>query len=154
MKKQLIALTIAATVFSGAALAKGHHQRGGHGEMQNFVNEYVLQLTDAQQTQADQIKADTKAKLKALKPAKEQRQQMAKLSPDDSEYQSQMAVMAKAKGERVEQMMLIKADAKAQFFAILTPEQKQQWQEFKQKQAEKKPRGKGKGKGERHCPTQ
>lgn len=152
MKKQLIALTIAATVFSGAALAKGHHMRGGQGEMQNFVNEYVLQLTDAQQAQAEQIKADTKAKMQALKPAKEQRQQMAKLNPDDSDYQAQMAAMAKAKGERVEQMVLIKADAKAQFYAILTPEQKQQWQEFHAKKADKKARGKGKG--ERNCKAQ
>ena len=139
MKKTVLGIVAATSlVLAGTAMAVGpggmKGERGHkHAQMQEFVFEYVLNLTQDQKAQVSLIKAEAKTKLDQLKGAGVNRNALRELSPDDADYTAKIASLAKQKGEQLEQMIIIRSAVKAQIHQLLTEEQQQAMMEFKAK---------------------
>ncbi|MDQ6997520.1 MAG: Spy/CpxP family protein refolding chaperone [Mariprofundus sp.] len=85
-----------------------------------------LNLSDQQQQQVKQIRSDSRESGKSIHEAMRQnRDAMHQLNPGAKDYSAQVAKLADEKAELVKQMVIHRSDARAQVYAILTPEQRE-----------------------------
>lgn len=100
-----------------------------------------LNLTDAQQTQAQNIFAterqNSKPVMQQLRAAEKAVQDAAKANPSDP----QIDTLAAGAGNLQSQLIAIRARAMGAFYNILTAEQKQQFDQFHQNQQGRMPHG-------------
>ena len=142
MKKQTVLLTtviIGLLSFSGVSQAEpssGH--KGGHAKysqmsdadksarMQKRLDRMAtkLGLSDAQKTQIQALKLNSRNDMKPLRDEKRAiRQEMKTLDTSAPDYSTRLADIANRKSEIARQMTIVKGNKRQQLEAILTPEQ-------------------------------
>lgn len=171
MKKAILVTLLASSLGLGAAAVQandgdnsqrgpgytkqdgGKHQgkrggkRGGGKMMGRMIQK--LELTDAQQAQLKTLQEAQKTKREALREQmKSLRTEMKALDSTSADYQNQVAALADKKANIDRQRFIQRSEAKQQFQAILTEEQRAKLAELEENRKE---RGGKRGKGKRHA---
>lgn len=140
-KIALLLIPVAGLALAGNVVAKGHgkpgqHEFGMHKEVRMIMGK--LDLTEEQKQQIKDIKASTKAEMKALKETDQNtnpRGEMSALVLADSFDEGAFLALQQKHAAKREQLGLIQARSMNQIYNVLTAEQKQ---EFLQMRAERK----------------
>jgi Spy/CpxP family protein refolding chaperone len=123
--------------------AKGERGSGfGKGGFppQGLVNRISkeLGLSDEQKTQANQILDDAKTRVEPLFETMKQNHEASKsLGTDGNFDEAKVNELASQQAETMKQLFIEKEKAKAQLFAILTPEQREQAKQLQDKFGER-----------------
>ena len=144
-KKIFIAIFAVSVIIGlvGFTFAQKRGFKGGHFAdfPMPLVAEKVAQelgLSEEQKTQAKQIFEDTKTRVEPLmKTMKESREQIKDLGTDGNFDEAKVTEIANNQAETMKQLFIEKEKAKAQLFAILTPEQKEKAKEMHHKFGER-----------------
>lgn len=150
MKKVVVAIAAAAVLVTGVVFviaqkrSRGDGHMGRHGGPGMFLR--GLDLTDDQKAKAKEIFDASRTSVEPLmKQLHENRQKIAGLGTDGKFDQAQVEAAAAEQGSLTSQLIVERAKAKAQVFAILTDEQKAKAAEMRTKAGERFGRGKGHG---------
>lgn len=113
--------------------SKGKHHRGGPiGKIEHLSRR--LDLSDEQQQQVQQLMEQAKPKFSALMDdMREQRKAFDQLLMADNPSRDQIEAAVDKQSNAMKQMMLEGAQVRADFFALLTPEQRDQAKTLMQK---------------------
>ena len=107
----------------------GHHSAGSvnhHGKFIDHLSD-KLKLTDVQRTQAKQILADSKPRFQSLhEELKESHKASIELGANGVFDEQKSQEVAARQAEIVKQILVEKDRTKAELFAILAPEQREQ----------------------------
>jgi protein CpxP len=134
MKKITIGIVVFVVIVAGGIFALGHKgrrdaqpHRGGfeNGGFDRIARD--LNLSDEQKTQAKQVFEDSKSRVEPLmKQLRENRELVKDLGTDGVFDEQKVQETANAQANLMKQMFIEKEKGKAQLFAILTPEQREQ----------------------------
>lgn len=150
----VLGLSVAALLvvaFANMAYAFPPCGAGGMQRGERMASE--LNLTDQQLRQFKQIQRDGRDTGMAMRDAmQDNRDAMRKLDPGAKDYSKQVATLAEEKAELVKQMMIHRAETRAEVHAMLTPEQRKQAKELRKnsRRAGKGEFGRG-GRGNSRC---
>lgn len=139
--KQLSVLLTLLTTLSFSTLAKDHKQGARGDEMQRHMRQVMskLDLSNEQQEQIKAIQVSRKEQMKSLKvDFSEHRQRIAELikAPEFDEV-AFTNIQAKMADNKM-QLSLITAKSMHQMYQVLTPEQRQEFEQYRQKRQSKK----------------
>lgn len=133
MKTLLTSIVLGTTLLAGATAYAAHpgspHKGGERAPLHHMAQK--LELTDEQKAAIADIyrsygeKRDRKATLQA--PVKWD----AEWDPTSVEYQERVAAIARQKAQKLEQRIIKQAEIEAKVYAVLTPEQQEQWKTLK-----------------------
>jgi protein CpxP len=134
MKKITLGIVVFVVIVAGGIFALGHKGRkDAQPHMGGFENGGFdriardLNLSDEQKAQAKQVFEDSKSRVEPLmKQLRENRQQVKDLGTDGVFDEQKVQEIADAQANLMKQMFIEKEKGKAQLFAILTPEQREQ----------------------------
>jgi len=166
MKKALIVFLIMAFVGVGAALIfgqKGRSERSGGRGFGGFGGRGFerlaakLNLSDEQKTQVKTILEESKTRVQPLTAAlRENRKQSENLGIDGAFNEEQVNQLAAGQAETMRQLFIEKERAKAQVFAVLTPEQRAEAAKMKELFRERSKDGfnRRRGGGKREVPAE
>ena len=96
-----------------------------------------LELSDQQRQQVSELMADHWADKSGSRPERQAlREAFSQLDPSAPDYTAQVEALAKQKADAMAQNMVKRAQHHAELFAILTPEQQQNYRELMQQRGE------------------
>ena len=129
----------------GSMKGKGDGRHGGEYDpakmQQQMLNrlDKQLSLTDQQQQQLGELMAKRQQQMPANRAQMQQfRDQMQTLDPAAADYTDQVESLAKQQSELFSQKMVDRAKHHAELYALLTPEQQQQFSQFEQQRGERR----------------
>lgn len=139
MKKMIIVLVCVASLGGAVAVmacgAGGHgmgHAHGFNEGMKHIVLEQVVGLSEEQKAKVNEIRAGLKQKMREQH-IQQNVGRLYELDPDAPDFQERVQKMAKLKSEKVEAHILARAEVHAQIYQLLTSEQKQKLNDFREK---------------------
>lgn len=145
-------VALAVLLLAGVNLAYAFGGPGSDQRMQMRADRVAekLDLSDAQRDQFKQIHEQGRSEGKVLHEAmRKNRDAMHQLDPSAKNYAAEVARLANEKAELVKQMVVHKSEVRAEVYAMLTPEQREQMQQLRKEHWKKgfgdSPRGEGKG---------
>ncbi|MEH6652131.1 MAG: Spy/CpxP family protein refolding chaperone [Motiliproteus sp.] len=112
---------------------KGYGKRDPQKMQQKMLQrlDKQLSLSDEQKQQLGELMAKHQSGMQKPKQSMQQfRTQMHELDPAASDYQAQVEVLAKQQAELMSQKIVDRATQHAEMFALLTPEQQQQYRQM------------------------
>lgn len=121
---------------------QGRHG-GEHGpaKMQQRMLEHLdeaLSLTDQQQQQLGDLMAKHQQQMPAKRAQMQQfRDQMRSLDPTAADYTDQVEALAKQQSERIGRNMVERAKHHVELYALLTPEQQQEFRQLEQQRGKR-----------------
>lgn len=136
MKTLWLAAALALALPPLAAMADGRMMDGpmggmhDHGHMHRMHDCHdrmakALGLTDAQQKQIDALHTQAHKTIGPLwKQKHENMHKLWALNPDARDYMAEVKKLAEKQGDLTEKMIIARSQARAKFYAILTPAQK------------------------------
>lgn len=117
----------------GMACQKGEHK----DHFQRMADR--LKLSEAQQTKARALFADSKKRMRHLyEERRELRKSLAELDPAARDYDEQVRTIARKQGELTAKMTEARAETRKQFHMLLTDEQRAQVKEMRKRFKERK----------------
>lgn len=125
----MLAMSLAIPASSYANAQHGCWQHRHHG-MQHMAQQ--LNLSDKQKDQFKQLHRKSRDRMQTIRDAmKDNREALMKLDPQDRDYMSKVDKLATEKGRLVERSVKQFAKMRADFYAILTPEQRSKLAEMR-----------------------
>ncbi len=143
-KLSLVIITATLLGVAGASYAfgpgPGCHGMSPHAEMKDFMFANLLELSDEQQASIDALRKNHRAQMQAQF-AGSRPEHLFDLRPDQSDYRDQVRVIAQQKAQRVEQMIIARAQLQGEIYALLTPQQQDKLEQMRAEIRQKKRRG-------------
>ena len=117
---------------AGGPESSGHDWHGHHGHS-HMMMLHKLDLSDAQKASIKQIVSTNREQNKGSRQAlRQQRAAFESMTPNQVGYQAAAASLAQAEGQATQARVQQMANARAQIYALLTPQQQAQAATFKE----------------------
>lgn len=143
LKQQLvIVMLVSGLSVAGATMAGGKHEHGdaAHGGKHKdrvAMLQKKLDLSDEQAAKIKLLRQEHKEDMKQGNGRNAVKKAIAKLDPNDSDYQKKLDKLADETASKAKYRVLKKGEMKAEMYKILTPEQQNKMEKLQQKRMKK-----------------